>query len=510
MYREDFKSKLDEYGLDGILDKCFYRHPSFTNEDRLFKELDTIVVNNSRVLIYGDSDADGVFAGKIIQETLKKLGCTNVEYYSYRVRSHVLTDDAVMYSIYGKYDYIIILDSSTNDLYNINRLCKFKVKPIIIDHHEPKYTLDDYNKDSIVINSMIENRILNRDEFRLSGGALTFCLCAKYLDSKAIEYSNLSAYALITLYSDCIDMSKPLNRAIYYMATELPKNRLPVYVQHFMESYSVFTRRFIEYTFVPKINALFRAERLDLINKYLLEQNTFLDYSKIVKEIKEVHKTSREAVNILTDVIPKKNMNNLVLANINSVNVAVKLDNLYNYTGLVANNISMEYGKPCIVVCDTGNYIKGSFRDLYSRNYLPIFRQFSDSNGHGAAFAINIPYITYNNFLNYVGKIDKKFSILKVNHPIAVEIYGEPDEKLVNDLALYNEFSGVLAPVAVLQKKNDMICRKSYNTSYPYRYTWGDFTIESSYKLVQGRKIKVKPVRTHTIRLITYNKKVVV
>ena len=46
--------------------------------------------------------------------------------------------------------------------------------------------------------------------------------------------ASLSVYALISLYSDCMDMSNRLNKQIYYLANGRPKGEMPDMVQYFM------------------------------------------------------------------------------------------------------------------------------------------------------------------------------------------------------------------------------------------------------------------------------------
>lgn len=504
----DYLDLLEEQ-CPHILEKCYFTFPDFTNEDKLFYYLDDIKKNrNKKILIFGDSDCDGVFAGKIIEIALQRIGALNVEFYKYRKRSHILTDEVVMKCIYQKFDYIFIPDSSTSDLYNIERLARFNCIPIVLDHHRTDVEYSQYPEKSVVINTTLENKIRNKREFMLSGGALCFCLFSKYLSNNNLEWEDLSAYALITLYSDCISMTPPLNRAIYYMATSLPINKLPLYCRHFMNSYNRFNRRFIEYTFAPKINSLFRAGKLKLLNNYLLDNHNQVEYSRIVESVKECHAESREVVKILSDIVHRKVYNNLVLASIENIDIATASDELYHYTGLIANNLSQEYGKPCVVMCDTGSYIKASFRDLYSRNYLDIFKQFSDARGHDSAFAINIPYLGLENFKHNFEIIDKKFSILGVRDIVEIPM-SLPSEEVVNDIALYNEFSSIDIPIAVIVKRNDLTCKKSFSSTYPYKYKWGNFYIESKSRLLEGCKIKIKPVLTHKIRLISYNRRTI-
>lgn len=499
-----FTESLKEYGVENILDTPKYIYSSFTNDEKLFRILDHIRDNNSSVLVHGDCDADGVFSVKILLASLDRVGIKNYKFFKYRKRSHKLSLDAVNYCIYNNFEYIIILDSSSNDMDNINKLIEFGVNVIIIDHHNCNYNIGDYPEGCLLLNTIVENRLLGTEKYRLSAGALTYYLMSEYLKRKRLRYDDLSAYALVTLYSDSIDMTYELNRAIYYMATNLPRSSLPQCIRDWLNEYNVFKRRFIEFTFVPKINACFRAERFDLINNYLFEPINEAERTYLLKEIKELHLQCSKMVNIATDTIKKEVMENIVLANLSNTSIPIEFNKLYNYTGLVANNLSKVHGKPCVVVCDAGSSIKGSFRDCLSRNYLKIFKQFCNAEGHNAAFGISIEYQNFNEFKYYIEEmINKKFFILGVDEPIEIEYTGElPDIKFLEKVALFNEFSGISVPIAVIKKKNTFKSKKSFTKSCNYVYFWGPLKIKSQSYYPLNYTFTIKPVLTKTLDLL--------
>lgn len=500
---------LADRDIGDILEPCLYEYKGFVNDERLFKELDFIIENNKRLLVKGDPDPDGLFSIKIVEAAFNRCGYTNYEIFRYTSRSHNLTDDCIDKVIYEKFDYILILDSSSNDMTNINKFDYFGIKTIIIDHHICNYTFSAYPDSCIIINSSMDNVERREDFYKLSAGAVTFCLMAEYLNRKKKTWVDLSAYALITLYSDSIDMTREVNRGIYYLATGLPTEALPIYVRHFLNDYTRFTRRFIEFTFVPKINALFRAEHFKIINEYILEDHTSVyNYNYIIGVITEIYEEARRMVDMATDTIKYKNLENIVVANLNSCSIPVKINKLYNYTGLVANNLSSKFGKPCVVLCDADTHIKGSFRDLYSRDYLRTFKQFCKAEGHNAAFGIKLEYVEYSDFMFYIEeKINKKFFILGIEEPIQLEMNTiVPDLELLSDIALYNEFSGNEIPIIIVSKKNNLRSNRSYSSNSNYSYKWGDLKIDSTSYIPSGMELLIKPILTKKLKLVTVNR----
>ena len=502
---------LNALGVPNLLDRISYHYAGFHNDERFFQTIDKILADNARVLIHGDPDLDGAFSVKIVEEAFRKVNFSNYEVYRYRSKSHVLEPEAVGFAIKHHFDYMIILDSSSNDLNNITRLLQFGVTPIILDHHECDFSYESYPSGCVIINTELENRLRGEDFYHLSAGALVFCLISKFLADKGLPFEDLAPFALGTLYSDCIDMSRDLNRGIYYLATELPKASLPRWIRIFMKGgNNLLCRRFFEFTLAPKVNACFRSENLDVVNSFLFDPLNSDALTRVVARMEEVHKNSRHLVNVATDAVERVNLNNLVLANLESAGLPIQANKLYNYTGLIANELSREYNKPAIVYCDSGEGIKASFRDLLSRPYRSIFKQFCDARGHGAAFAIVMSYPELFDFTNFVKNyVDKKFYILGVKKPIEIECNElSPDYSFLQNVALYNEFSGDELPIMTLSKKNDLTCRSyvnKYSGERGYTYTWGNCTLDSSIQLVPGSKIKIKPSLQYKLKLTVFN-----
>lgn len=508
---------LKKYNAEDLLDRVSYEHPTFLNEDRLFFSLEEIITHNCRILIHGDPDVDGAFSVKILEDSLRRLGYNNFEIYPYETRSHTLTARTVDYIVTNHFNYVIILDSSSNSLSTINQIINSGTKVIIIDHHVCDYAERDFPSDCILVNCTVDNKVIYNDDthFLLSAGALSFCLMAKFLESKGFEYVDLSAYALATLYSDCIDMSNRLNRSIYYLATSLDYSRFPNLISCLLTKTTRYCRRFIEFSYAPLLNALFRAEEFSTLNRFLFSNPRGNELSQIIQEMKLVRKSKREMVNKTVDLLRRKvlNLDTLIIANLADTGLAVGANKLYNYTGLIANELSDEFNKPCIVCCTTLNGIKSSFRDLYNRDYLRIFKQFADAKGHPAAFAIHIPRVKFPDFIYTVKNlVDKQYKTLGIVEPEVFD-YETPAPNLnfLKDLALINEFTGNRIPTFLLNKKIDskVSSRKLSGGNRIYTYSWGTYALlEGNRCPAPGSVVKVKPIiaTSRPLKLLIYHR----
>lgn len=503
----DFDRYLEEHNIEVDPSRFYYDTPIYLNEDRLFEAFNDIIMNNKRVMIFGDCDIDGVLSAYQMKEMFNKFNHSNYKVWSIKSKEHAIDQDCVRECIRSGFDYIIILDVGTNSFEIIEKLTTFGVKVIIIDHHVSEFGYDVYPSDCVIVNSKMNNVEDPRFNYKLSAGALTFTLLYKYGLSKSKDLSNLSVCGLITLYSDSVDMDSDLARSIYALAINQPSSKYPFFVNDFLNRYS-FRRRFIEFTLTPRINSLFRSENFDIINRYFFDDTvSSLSRHSLVKQIDDIYVTSRKLIGRVSDTVPREELENFVISNLAKSDLAVQANKLYNYTGIIANNLAEAYGKPCIVLCDNGTEIKGSFRDLFGRDYLSIFKQFCKCGGHPPAFGLHLNYREVSDFLDVVKyTIDKRFATYKIQENIIIEMEDRyPNVRLLEKMAMYNEFCGVSLPPVVIKKRNLMKEIVSYKKTY-YSYSWGDLVVDSNHKLVTGKYVYIKPIISSKLRLVTVNR----
>ncbi len=192
-----------------------------------------------------------------------------------------------------------------------------------------------------------------------------------------IELLKESAYALTSLYADCMDMSSELNRSIYWRATSLHDSELPAYLKHFMNEYTVFGRRYIDFWYSPRINALFRSGNNDLINAYFFKENDSIALAKCIEMVNKIYESNRQLVAKASDIVQVEEFSNFVFSDLGSLNEYIPIDanKMYNYTGLIANRLSDRYNKIAVVICQTESFYKGSVRDKFGRKILQMFQR---------------------------------------------------------------------------------------------------------------------------------------
>lgn len=495
----DFYDYLNDNNLTYLLHVPEYKAPVFVGWSKVVTLLQSLVLENKKVIVYGDHDVDGAMCALVVSETLRLLGVTNVDVYQYVQRTHTLDAFAVQQCIQGKYDYFIVCDtgSSENDLELLKRVIEYGTKVVVLDHHQTALDYSDYPESIGVINSATENRTTGSD-YHLSAGALCYTVMRMLAEALGKQLPDtMAVYATVSLYSDCMDMKDDLNRAIYYIARGVERINLPRVVRNFLTQYMDFNARFIGFWFAPRINAAFRTESLGVLNDFLFKQElNAVQLGNCIDRINSIYEESRDLVGRVSDIVEVSELNNFVVANLVSVDpyISVEANKLYNYTGLVANMLGQRYKKAAITLCPKGNSLKGSVRDLYGRDYLALFKKFCRAGGHKPAFGLELSRLDADEFSRRVVMIDEKFAIDEVaNEPVILQ-YNDlyPDLSMLRDIASYNEFANGSLPIVLLKKQfiGDI---EEINSNYYYKYKWGTTVIQSDYQPRFGSVIQLKP-----------------
>lgn len=494
---------LEDNGMTDLLIPIEYKQPAFLNWEKVEGFFCDIIRNNRKTYIIGDYDVDGLMCNLILKDGLSALGVTNHDIYQYRCRMHSLDVVAVQQCVQGRYDYCIIADCGSNNISLLRKLLNYGIKVILLDHHETMTSYAEFDElgDIVVINTTLES--VNYD---LSAGALCYCVMHELCNLFNVDEHGLAAYALVSLYADCMNMHNELNRGIYHVAAALSESDLPHNITMFMNQYQKFTARFITFWYAPRINAMFRSEQLNVLNALFLTNDILTtQISECLTIIEEQYNAIRDLVLKVSDIAEVTEWENFVISDLSSVNsyINVSENKLWNYTGLIANKLSDRTSKAALVVCPNGNVIKGSVRDIFGRDYLSSFSQLCRAEGHNAAFGLEIRPFDFDNFITNLERVSKKFSISSIpNKPIILDYpYMEPNECLIEDVAMMNEFASPGVPVILLRKQR-VGAMKEYKTDLGYKYNWGRFKIQSQSAIPFGNKMLLRPVRAWSTKLI--------
>lgn len=351
----------------------------------------------SNILIFADVDVDGILSCYVVHRYLRLLGhdMGKVSTYINEGKTHGVTDGLKEHNK-GK-DFTIIVDSSSNDIEDIRCL---DGDVLVLDHHVVNHSNllgNTNNGEYVIINSTLGNI-----EYKLSCGLVVYEFLHNFdkyvLKQDKLENSLLIQWALITMYTDVIDLDT--DRFQYYvdkyLSVESDINTelygLMVRIDKYTHSIN---KNFINFKLAPKINKYIRGNAgstvLDILTKSrVIEFNDLELYNNM----------QQDAVTLGIDRV--KECKDYVYADLGD-------DIHINYSGVIASKLVDKYKKSAIVYKENKGIIKGSFRgscDLV--DYLSYVRSFDNAtaDGHKEAFGFSCLLNDRDTIFNNLGSIE--------------------------------------------------------------------------------------------------------
>lgn len=353
-----------------------------------------VIEEGSNYLVYGDPDIDGMIAAYLVCAYLRKRGIT-FDYYINPNRKHGFT--LPIDRLRGK--TIIAVDFAMSEQ-EIQDVVDADNDIVLIDHHHTdsksliKY--ENGKRRGIVIN----NQYLFEDKAYcfLSGAGVVYYVLG-YIDSSMFSEDN-KALVGITLLSDIREIENEYAHEIlkttYTANTPMINRLINITKPEYSFSFGAIRmdRQYIDFTFSPRFNALFRANKGFEAFEYMLGkpldrrfieecksfQNKMVDY--IICNLKGVEYSDLICKYIehrdMVDIIKELNLNPMFSDAL-----------LSNYIGLVASRIKGK--KSSMVYIKNGDDIeRGSFRGSGDHDYLHLFRDLGGvADGHKNAFGFH-------------------------------------------------------------------------------------------------------------------------
>ena len=371
----------------------------------------THIIAGSRIAIHTDVDMDGVGSCYILRNWL--LSCRNdliIDCWINKRKQHGI-DVGKSNSFNNlpkeyKYDLIIILDSSTNELEALKLL---NCDVLVIDHHEVNVALEElsgetqgrtrrrnpFDKNSsddekpchyVVVNSLVDNLPNFKASDTMSAGLATYEFL-RYFQTKfqlpdLLGELKLYQWAVITLYTDKMNNDCPRN--IYYIQKARQMMDKEPGLSQMYDSLNCKSRFLsksdINFTLAPTFNTAIRAgyskEAIDLA---LREPNK-------VGELRNYREIQQEAL---------KDFDSNIDLHDDYVSKDITGEGKENYAGLIAMKLLSKYNRTAIVYTksEDGLTASGSFRGLLDAMDYRLILENSGyyAQGHKTAFGFKFP-----------------------------------------------------------------------------------------------------------------------
>ena len=355
---------------------------------------------NDKIGILIDCDYDGISSAACLHNFLMSV-CPklDIKTFMHVGKGHGLVqnseEDIVKQVIDGGVTLLFAPDSTSNDKDGCMQLKSQGVDIIVLDHHE----IVEENPYAIIVNHHLDKTgELNTD---LSGCGVTFKFIQAYAEDNSIDigdlYYDLVATSIVT---DVCSMLHPENRALVEYGFNHITN--PMVATMFEK----FNRRGnnpigVAWGIGPAVNAVIRSSDQDA--KWALF-NGFINSENIDDGISAARKAHNAQTKIVKELYEKIEP---TLDNSRKVLVGYSDDENKSFSGLIANKILGNFGKPCLILREmNATTLTGSLRspvdiaDKINASYL------AKCQGHASACGIFIKKSNLNKLLDWFDKQD--------------------------------------------------------------------------------------------------------
>lgn len=400
------------------MDILTVKHERMDTAIRVLQSVVSLPVEDYEIVLLTDSDADGTDSCALGYRYFENIGSTvhgfvNERRYGNGVNDYLTDKATIQYYKTGKDKKKVLYitadhGSSIGDDERYARLKELGDNVLIIttDHHlqtkgdngeqlelknvdafvnpqDKKSTLPPYISGCVVLYSLF----LNHD--------------IKYKGSNYLSLDFLMPYNAITTVTDMMDLSKPVNRYMYKQGLEYIKNSDYAVWKLFrdLNGSNIYLAESISMKLGPNINACNRMGEAYKAFELLVESNE----DECNRKFDII-----ESINIKRRNLQKKIMDNIPEDCDSKYSVVIEIDksslkpeelkHASGVIGIVANQLSDRYGKPCFVFSKEGDYLKCSGRGGIKNIHLTVAGKYiSDRwvsrggigtvsvNGHSAA-----------------------------------------------------------------------------------------------------------------------------
>lgn len=382
------------------------------------------ILDNKRILIFGDYDVDGISASYILLDYFKSLNVIVDAFLPNRyVDGYGLTIDALDREIERfNPDLIITVDCGISGYKEVEYIKSRGVDVIITDHHDCPEILPD----CLVVDAKKPNQKYPFNE--ICGTGVAFKLVEALSDrSVAMKYLPITALATVADIVPLLDE----NRAIVKFGLDHDLKDFPKGIAALARELKVngkLTSQDVSFKLAPKINAAGRMGDANHSLQLYLEN----DKTKINQLIAKLLDYNTERQDICAMVYDEcvAELKKVNLANCKIIVLAKDNWNI-GILGIVAARIAEEYNRPTILLGKEGEFYKGSCRSLMGINIHSILTKLENMltsyGGHTMAAGITLKTENYAEFKSKIENIVKEdypdtFFVPYAEYDLAVDV----------------------------------------------------------------------------------------
>src|SRR6056300_1616709 len=416
----------------------FYNTKDFLQAcDLLNKNLN----RQNKILIIGDYDVDGCMSTSLLVNFLKKKSARVNFFIPDRFKDGYGANKDLIKKLIKQFDpnLIIFLDCGSNSYDAIKYIKTKKIESLIIDHH---ITNKPYPEADVFINPKKKGEYNNFDY--LCTTFLTYLLIDLYikLNKEKILLKQELIYVLLATVADVMpirEINKILSKQIL-SKFDSDKNFIIKNILKYLNIKKKLELNELGYKRTPLINA---AGRLSNANQ-IVELFTTESRNRILEILKNICKLNEKR-----KLIERKIIDDLELEKLNDKNgiLFIYKPNLHEgLIGIIASRIKDYFNKPCLVLTNSNNILKGSARSTKDFNIGELIHKTSqlgitlNGGGHNLAAGLSLKKEKINILKKFINKIYNYKKIKTKNFYISAVSLKSINNEFVNSVYLLGPF----------------------------------------------------------------------
>lgn len=335
-----------------------------------------LVMKNKIVGILYDTDCDGICAGRIAENYIKKTGLV-IKRYMNKDKSHGLNENIIKEIEKDGIELLIIVDAGSKDTEYLKYLEETGLDIIVLDHHDIAKEELICSNGIVIVNCAYEDSP-NKD---LSGAGVVYKFVREV--NKKLQLCNVRRYETwvgMSVLSDARNILNKENR--YYVEYAYKHYQDECFLNAFKNFGSI--NNLLNYTIIPLINACARMGYTELIMD-LANAETNYNLEGLIIKAKDVKILQDELVIEAEKELKSQQGSKTFLG------VFTDIDHK-KISGLLANKMLNKLGKSVIVIGkSTDGVYTGSFRGMGKITSIILKDMGIDARGHDYASGIYMP-----------------------------------------------------------------------------------------------------------------------
>lgn len=452
--------------------------------DKAVNRIETAILKNEKILVYGDYDVDGTTAVSLMYKfLLDEIKITQIDYYipDRYLEGYGISIQSIDYAKENNYDLVIALDCGIKAVEKIEYANTLGIDFIICDHHRPG---DILPKAIAVLDPKRTDCSYPFKE--LSGCGVGFKLAQAIANKKNIPFKTLVNYLDLVAVSIASDIVPVIgeNRILAYYGLKLINNAPKACFEAILKYANVikksgvvkkidpfdcfdtkgfyFNRELTVSDLVflvgPRINAAGRIESGKNAVKLLICED-FDNVALLADQINEFNLTRRDLDMTTTDMALENIKNELRLQKSLST-VVFNREWHKGVIGIVASRLIESYYRPTIVLTQSNGLITGSARSVRDFDIYDAIDECSDLlehfGGHKYAAGLSMKPENLDAFIKkFEAVVSKTLTEDMLTPVVEVDSILKLDEITPKFVALLKQFApfgpGNMSPVFLTQ-----------------------------------------------------------